>query len=72
MRPSATVLRRSIDSLIITIGIKLPELNKDKTLQDCAVLTGLALTFSTAQIDARQALLRCRTWVQSCRLGIDS
>jgi hypothetical protein len=69
---SATVLRSSKESLIISIGSKLTKLNEDKTLQECTVLTGLVLTISTAQIEVRQALPGCRHGVQSCRLGIDS
>lgn len=38
-RPSVALLRSSKDSLIITIGIHLPELNEDKTLQECGVLS---------------------------------
>jgi hypothetical protein len=64
MRPSATVLRRSKDALIITIGIKLQGLNEDKTLQQCDVLTGLVLTISTAPFDARQALSQYRPSVR--------
>jgi hypothetical protein len=38
-RPSVAVLHRSKDSLLITIGVHLPGLNEDKTLQECGVLS---------------------------------